>query len=310
MRYDHAPNLDPGKTRVMRGIAVLACVVGCVAPSTSGTLLRWESSPEQLHVYAALVGTAPDELSEQIESMNLRDLLPTPPDPLDKDGKAFYLGLQKSIRELRLSQDLPSVLTLEHDREDSLQLTLRGAEPGPAPPASASTLEKQEYRFRLRESKMFQLRARLSSSGDVQSFYLTQGQKNIPQLIFQLPRGRVEVGDRWPLDAQLLTVDSRYTHDRSSRSSWAQLVQLDAGANGEGVAGITFFAAESFEGRADLPDSSAAAPFRLESTYVAYGELSLETGRWKRYLGELTQRSDGMRPTATLSRSVHFLQQL
>lgn len=296
--------------RRLRCVVVLVCFICCSGPGRSRVLLQWSAEPGERRTYSALLGSTPDSLGRKIEASGLRDLLPNPPDASSPEGRGFYQGLHQDIRRLEIPSSLPSLLTLEGKARGSLELRLRGKDPGPPPGPEATALDRQAYRFRQRESRMFQLRALLSNRGDVLSFYLSQQQKNIPQLIFQLPMAPVKVGDRWPLATQLITASSRYVHKDSSRIGEAQLVLLETRPTGERVAGVAFVAAERYEGIADLPDGRTDVAFRIEATYVAYGELLLESGVWDPYVGELTQGSAGLGPEPTVKRDLYLLRPL
>ncbi len=126
-----------------------------------------------------------------------------------------------------------------------------------------------------------QLRARISASGAVTSFWLPQEQKNLVSLFFELPTDSVAVGDEWSLDGvSLLFLRGPFRVDESSRTNTVRLVALE-GTPEAPVAMLAYSLREHVAGSFGF----------MEFGFTGRGAFDVAAGTWQHFAGKMQTSS-------------------
>ena len=121
------------------------------------------------------------------------------------------------------------------------------------------------------------LKADLSATGEVLTFWIESREKNLLQMLFELPSQPVRVGDTWPLHVNLVTAGQRFTVKDSARLDEARLVSLQPGPGGDTVATIDYVVVEWVKGVVGERETSMSLGF------VGRGEFLIGKGAWKHF---------------------------
>ena len=215
-------------------------------------------------------------------------------DALSGDARSLVVSLAERLHAMPLPRDRRSLLRVcgaPDSRGVTIEMT--GADPGPPPGPDASDAEREEHIFRKLEAGILQLWMKLDASGDVQSFYLPQTQKNIAALFFALPGEPVREGDVWGIPTQLVQLDQRFVPASEAQTSKARLVSLSRDSEGRQHADLLYVVRHRVTGMTRASPGVEAGPFALEARYLAAATFDVANGSWERYTGELVVTSSG-----------------
>jgi hypothetical protein len=153
--------------------------------------------------------------------------------------------------------------------------------------------ESQQYFKMLNEGP--RLRGSIYASGSIRSFYLKTEQKNLLALFFQLPDQPVRVGDNWPLDIQLISMDQNFECDSSFADNHASLIGIQ-NENGDSIATIKYKFEESVSGQLSIPSVIGPSYKKtiLRITFDAIGAFNIKKGCWISYDGIMSITSSGV----------------
>lgn len=148
----------------------------------------------------------------------------------------------------------------------------------------------------------------VNATGDIQSFWVNNAQKNILALLFELPTKSVKIGDTWSIDFNYFQNNPSFKCDSSFKSNKVALKEIKK-INGENIAILHYEIVEFVEGLDDITaiDRSNDTPsFKfiptkttMKCTYEAVGEFSIDKGNWISYNGTLISEGQGLPNTTT-----------
>lgn len=136
-------------------------------------------------------------------------------------------------------------------------------------------------------------RGAVFEDGGIASFYLSNGQRNLISLFFELPHKSIKPGESWSLDIHLLSFDQNFHCDSSSLKNSVTLKSVDV-VNNEHIANIEYDILEYADGNMSSPFSDEAIKTMMKMTYRASAKFSIERGRWIYYDGLMSVSSTGM----------------
>lgn len=138
------------------------------------------------------------------------------------------------------------------------------------------------------------LRGVIYDSGDIQSFYVQNNQKNLIALFFQLPDKPVKVGDSWSMNTNLISMDQNFVCDSSYKKNQATLVNVTR-KNNETIAVIKYDIIEFVSGEMSTP-FFGHSPIKttMKYEYDVTAEFSIEKGKWVLYNAIESMSSTGL----------------
>ena len=257
--------------------------------------LGWPTALGVFHAYDAYLTqeAAPAQVALDEETWDdVVDHIGT--DELPDDVRTLYATLVKRLHAMPLPESRRSRLRVCGAPESGLlTVEIAGAEPGPPPGPDASEDDRQEYTFRKLEAGVLQLWLKLSESGDIQSFYLPQAQKNIATLLFKLPAEIVREGDAWEIPTQLAQVGLGFAPEVEDYVSKARLLSLSRREDGTQEAELLYVVRHRVAGTVIESRVAEPAPFSFEARYLAAASFDVATASWRRYTGEIVLTSSG-----------------
>lgn len=138
------------------------------------------------------------------------------------------------------------------------------------------------------------LRGAINEDGTIQSFYVKNDQRNLIALLFELPGKPIQVGDSWPLDVHLISMDQNFSCDSSFRKNKVTLVDLKKSGD-DTIAVIQYDLVEYVSGGFESPFSAnSSTPTFMRMTHKAQAEFSVNRGRWLSYDGLMTMQAGGI----------------
>ncbi len=137
------------------------------------------------------------------------------------------------------------------------------------------------------------LRGVIDNYGEIKSFYLSNGQKNLIALWFQLPGREVKIGDIWPLDVHLVSADQNFICDSSYRKNEVKVVNISR-KDGDEVVTLQYDIIEYISGTMESPFTNKPAKTTMNYTFQALANFSIAKGKWINYNGIMSINSTGM----------------
>lgn len=137
-----------------------------------------------------------------------------------------------------------------------------------------------------------QLRAQVTETGEVASWWLDQKQANLAALFLQLPDRPVKPGDTWSIGVRFLSMGHGYVHKKADRINRVRFVSLTPKGD-DRVATVEYLIAESVEGDFVNPMTQASTPTTMRMSFVGSGEFLVRAGRWSRLTGRLSYKATG-----------------
>ena len=137
------------------------------------------------------------------------------------------------------------------------------------------------------------LRGSVNENGVINSFYLKREQKNILAMFFQLPNKEIKIGDKWPLDVNLISMDQSFKCDTSSRKNIVTLIDLNK-VNGDTIATIKYDISEYVLGTFINPFAGVNVKSMMKVGLNAIGKFSTNKGRWISYDGIMLLDASGV----------------
>lgn len=144
-----------------------------------------------------------------------------------------------------------------------------------------------------------QLRGSVYDRGGIHSFWLNPKQKNLIAVLFELPGRSVEVGDRWEISVNLISMDQKFVCDSAYRKNEVSLIGFDVMGT-DTIAIIKYDIVEFVSGKLYLPfplggsDNGKSTDIMFKFTHKAIGEFSGSEGKWKIYSGIMSIEATGL----------------
>lgn len=139
------------------------------------------------------------------------------------------------------------------------------------------------------------LRGSVTKDGAIHSFWLKSRQKNLIALMFELPRGKISIGDSWSLNVNLIENDQNFICSKSSKRNVVKLATIRKQEN-DLIAVLKYDIEEYVLGTFSYtmkPGETKEIETSLSFKYQGISEFSTTKGRWISYNGIMTSRTTG-----------------
>ena len=141
------------------------------------------------------------------------------------------------------------------------------------------------------------LRGTITEGGAIESFYVKNDQRNLLALWYELPNKEVKVGESWPLDLHLISMDQNFKCDSSFRINKVTLTDVHK-LGDQTIVVLNYDIEEYVEGEFYNPfHGNKTQKTMMKASYIGSSEFSIEKGRWISYNGIMTVGSSGLMTT-------------
>lgn len=134
------------------------------------------------------------------------------------------------------------------------------------------------------------LRGKVSSEGELLSFYYKEAQKNLISILFELPTKPVAIGDEWSLKVNMIAMDQNFKADTLYKKNVVRLKDVKI-KNGNKIATIEYDIQEFVSGdfgnelMTSFSKETADKKTFMKMSHKATAEFDLERGYWILYDG-------------------------
>lgn len=137
------------------------------------------------------------------------------------------------------------------------------------------------------------LRGEINESGQIESFYLKNAQKNLISMFFELPAKPVKIGDSWNLNVSYLQYDQSFVCKSSDRINNVELIDILKNKK-DTIVVFKYNISESASGFIKNPMNKQKIETALSMSFNGIAEFSVNNGRWINYNGILETTQKGM----------------
>lgn len=256
--------------------------------------MKWKLKPDEVISYKTSM--------DQIDTGNHKDISlkgfsklfgnDSIPDKMNKVFKDMNLDPKHEIYDLRLSEKRKNIIDIEmllkHEDNNS----------------EGDTSQKGIAEMRTLMNKMLKgvlLRGSIYKDGTIESFYTVNSQKNLLAMFFELPGKTVNVGDSWPLDIHLVSMDQSFVCDSSYHKNVATVTGIEQ-KDGDNIVNLKYDIIEYIDGFMNSPFGSEPIKTTMKMTYQATAAFSVEKGRWIKYEGVISDARTGFMSMETKQR--------
>ncbi len=212
----------------------------------------------------------------------------------DDDARSFFEDMFQDLQDHRPSYSIVSILEKKPDGNISVKIILDNVE---MPEQGSEDSIGQWYSQVLEGMEgSVQLQGDITPEGEIASQYVSQQQKNLLALFFELPVGAVKVGDTWQIDLTCIALNSaQFKIENSDRVNQVTLKEVTETLAGEPVAVLDYLIAESVEGEQMMPFSPGEpVSATMKCSFLGRGEFLIEQGKWQSFLAENTIQMTGV----------------
>lgn len=135
------------------------------------------------------------------------------------------------------------------------------------------------------------LRGKVSSTGELLSFYYKSSQNNLISILFELPNKPIKVGDKWKLKVDMISMDQNFVADTLFKKNEVRLDKIIE-KDGDQIAVIKYDIEEYVSGdfgnglMTMFAGKSDKKTF-MKMTHQATGYFSINKGMWIEYDGNM-----------------------
>ncbi len=137
------------------------------------------------------------------------------------------------------------------------------------------------------------LRGEINESGQIESFYLKNAQKNLIAMYFELPNKPVKIGDTWNLNVSFLQYDQSFVCKSADRTNDVELIDVLKDKN-DTIVVFKYNIYESASGYMKNPMTNEKIESSLSMSFNGIAEFSVSKGRWINYNGIIETIQKGM----------------
>jgi ABC-type uncharacterized transport system substrate-binding protein len=141
------------------------------------------------------------------------------------------------------------------------------------------------------------LRGSVYETGGIHSFWVKGNQKNLLAMFFELPSKPVKIGDKWPLEVNLIGNDQNFACDSSYKINEVMLTDIKQ-INGETIAVLKYNMAEYVKGDFNsvglLGGDDKGKKTMMKFIHQGIAEFSVDKGRWLSYDGIMSLEATGV----------------
>lgn len=132
------------------------------------------------------------------------------------------------------------------------------------------------------------LRGKVSTKGELLSFYYESSQKNLIAILFELPEKAVKVGDEWSLNINLIEMNQNFEATTFYKKNKVRLEEIVV-KNGDKIAVIKYdieeYVSGIFGNEFMTMFGKSDEEIYMKTTYTATGLFSINKGSWIKYDG-------------------------
>ena len=268
-------------------VFVMVVVAGVVLASRGtwgdegkGTVLRWKVPEGQALGFRTDISPVDPKKEEGVQP----DVNRMIEDFLGKDGAE-----KTPMPDMKGRGAMSTILKAAGGGNIAIQMVLGKLEMPEVDPKQAEEIKKK---FAAMEGTV-QLRAQMDAAGQVTSFYLANGQKNLVAMLFELPVKPVRPGDEWSIHVNLVTMGGAFVCEKMSHVNRVKLVSLEKTADGDILAVMDYCIVEGAKGHLPIMGEGEKKPFGMIGAFVGRGEFLVNKGTWKRLNGRMRIKSVG-----------------
>jgi hypothetical protein len=137
-----------------------------------------------------------------------------------------------------------------------------------------------------------QLRGKINLDGGIESFYVKNDQKNLLAILFELPTQKVRVGDKWPIDVNLISMDQNFICNEYQNRNNVVLVDVRE-IDGSKIAKLKYDIYSFVKGEFKNPFNDKSIPSSMEMIFNGICEFNIDEGKWKDFNGIMSLISTG-----------------
>lgn len=146
-----------------------------------------------------------------------------------------------------------------------------------------------------------QLRGKINEDGGIESFYIKKEQMNLLALMFELPTKPVKIGDKWTIQASLISNDQNFICDEYDKTHIVELVDVKE-IDGDLIAFIKYNIRYYVKGEFNNPFLGKTMPAMMDVGFNGISEFNITKGKWKDYNGLMTMDVTGIMSNHTKQR--------
>jgi hypothetical protein len=206
-------------------------------------------------------------------------------DTLDSD-KGEFVDFFNSLKDQFKSFSL--ITTLSREEDDIIDVVVFFKPNNPEKKPKDSKTE-----FFTKALSGIQLRGKLNLDGGIESFYMKNDQKNLLSILFELPTKRVKVGDKWPLQVNLLSVDQNFVCNEYKNRNSVELIDV-RNIDGKDIAILRYDLYSFVKGDFQNPLTEKAIPSSMEMQFNGLCEFNITDGKWKDFNGLMSTVYSGI----------------
>ena len=256
--------------------------------------LRWKLAEGEELKY----GTVMKEIDSSTFELNFdRSLFPL--SDTSKEDREKSKQLFKEFNEAFQNLDYITTLTSKEGGVVDIVMRTRPKDEVEIEDEQDSSKKEVDAMVRMMQkmSQGVMLRGSVYENGDIHSFWLKSGQKNLIAAFFQLPADPVKVGDKWPLEINFIANGQNFICDSSYKKNEVTLVDIQV-IDGETIASLQYdieeyvigdVVAGSFFGAGSENNPKTMLNF----THQGLAEFSIDQGRWLTYDGIMGVKASG-----------------
>lgn len=276
-------------------IAILICLstLQTFGQNIQTVNLRWKLVKNEKLTYSTVM----NDIDTSSVKMNFGGLFKALSDST-KNGLNESKDLFKRLNKTFENQDYITILSNKGNGVIDIVMTTKPKEPT-TDTKNDTTDSKEDGSMKLMQSmnQGVMLRGSVYETGGIHSFWVKSSQKNLIALFFELPTKPVKIGDKWPLDIDLIANDQNFDCDSSYKVNEVTLTDIKK-VNAETIAVLKYNIVEYVKGNFNAPsflgNEGGQNETIMKFTHQGIAEFSIDKGRWVTYDGIMSFEATGI----------------
>lgn len=276
--------------KVLSTFIVLLLTVSGFCQKDSVYNLKWKIRPDSYISYNTYMVEL-DTAESQSPSINMNVFSPMISDSSAKKNMDAMKQMLSRVKKSSQNDVYQTVLTKNKRGVIDIEMKLK----------TDSTSNKNDSSGVVEIAKMksllsggIMLRGAITEEGAIESFYIKNDQRNLLALWYELPNKEVKVGESWPLDLHLISMDQNFKCDSSFRINKVTLTDVHKIGN-QTIVVLKYDIEEYVDGEFYNPfQSNKPQKMMMKALYKGSSEFSIEKGKWISYNGIMTVSSTGL----------------
>jgi len=207
-----------------------------------------------------------------------------------KESKSFFKKMNEAFK------NTDYLITLSAEKEGIVDIVM-STKPKETENDSIESNEEELLKIMKPLTDGIMLRGSVYESGEIHSFWIKSNQKNLIALFFELPTKPVKIGDKWPLDINLIANDQNFECDSSFKLNQVTLMDIKK-VKGEKIAVLKYNIEEYVMGVFNSPtffgNNGGEKETMMKFTHQGIAEFSVDKGRWISYDGIMSLEATGI----------------